>query len=70
MPLPITLASECLRLKPYVLGGEGLKGRHYLVSILDTVIPRHTEDAWKVVVDVEFKGWWLGCLQNMGKNRY
>lgn len=47
-----------------------MKGRHYLVSILDTVIPRHTEDAWKVVVDVEFKGWWLGCLQNMGKNRY
>ena len=26
LPLPITLASEPLRLNPYVSGGEGLKG--------------------------------------------
>lgn len=51
------------------MGGEELKGRHYLVSILDTVIPRHTEDAWKVVVDVEFKGWVVRMLAEYGEKQ-
>lgn len=52
MPPPVTLASEPLRLKPYVLGGEGAERQTLLPCMNpgDTVVPRHTENAGKVVV--------------------
>lgn len=47
-----------LRLNPYVLGGEGLKGIALSVP-WDILIPRHIDGAGKVaVVDMESK-WWV-----------
>lgn len=51
-------ASKPLRLNPYVLGGEGLKGIALSVP-WDILIPRHIDGAGKVaVVDMESK-WWV-----------
>lgn len=33
------------------------------------MIPRHTEDAWKVVVDVLFRWWVLRRLAEYGKKQ-